>query len=618
MNLATTPGLRQLYDCGAIGAIDLQLGQTLARLCQDSNEELLLAAALTSRAVQAGHVCLDLNVQPLLLDESDTPIVIPWPSVAEWRPLLEGRSAVSDGSRATPLVLAPEGRLYLKRYADYERRLAAAVEQRLGVGSSIDEPFLRQRIEHWFGGTPRLPLDQQQVAVFMALRQRLAVISGGPGTGKTTTVAKMLLLLQEHARHRGTSLKIQLLAPTGKAAQRLTESLEQGLASSDADAEVMASLPRTASTIHRALGYSARTPTRFLRNAERPIAADVVVVDEASMVDLALMTKLMEAIAPKARLVLLGDRDQLASVEAGAIFGDIMGNQSPAYSRAFAEQAQRVLGEPARALPTFADQQRPAISDAVIHLEKSYRYSEDSGIGQAAAALRRCDVDQLLNALSDTDEAQLIATDEANEREIARALEQVVWDGYASYGREKDPQARLALLDRFRILSPHRRGPFGVAWLNALVERVLSDRAGLRPSGRSYDGQPIMVTENDYQLELFNGDIGVVGPNEQGTRLVAYFKASQGVRAVPLSRLPNHETVFAMTVHKSQGSEFDRVLLVLPHKASAILTRELLYTAITRAKRGVTIVGSKDVIRRGTTTGIHRASGLARRLWTPS
>lgn len=569
--------LTGLAQAGVLLPIDLHFGRTLERLCPTDDPWIPLVGALCSRAVQLGHVCLDLAHPPPLVGHDDQVVSLDWPSTEHWRTLLEASAAVSDGSRATPLVLSHGHRLYLQRYHRYEERLARALKRRVESSEALSPLRAAALLDRHFGSPDRAgTVDLQREAVRLALGSRLAVISGGPGTGKTWTVARLLLILTELALEAGKAPRVALLAPTGKAAQRLRESIAKALEGPDVSADVKASISSEAATIHRALGYQPRSPTRFFRNGKNPLPEEVVIVDEASMIDLALMTKLVEAVAPSARLVLLGDKDQLASVEAGAILGDIL---------------------------------RAPLPGCSVELVESRRYGESSGIGELARALRERDTPRAHAALEHGNDVHLV--------ELAgdqRALESAIAEGFREYGHATTPEERLSALDRFRLLSAHRGGPRGVLELNALCERVLARSTPLDPRPGPYEGQPISITNNDYALELWNGDVGVLGPNRDGTRLVAYFRKDSELRSVPLSRLPAHETVFAMTVHKSQGSEFDRVALVLPAEPSPLLTRELLYTAVTRAKRAVTLFGSRDILDQGILHGLSRSSGLAERL----
>jgi len=428
----------------------------------------------------------------------------------------------------------------------------------------------------------------------MACRRRLAVISGGPGTGKTTTVVKILALLQEQALARSREpLRIVLVAPTGKAAQRLGESIDGSLKALPVSEAVKRSIPTRASTIHRALGFMPATPTRFRHGVDRPLCADVVLADEASMIDLALMTKLVEAVAMDAHLIILGDKDQLSSIEAGAILGDIYDAQARSNSSA------------------------SALASCMVELTKSYRYDEHSGIGALAGAINRGDPDAVMTILKGEGampygEVAIASLDERYP--FAGHLGKAMVDGYRACLTASSVSERLQLMTRFRILCAHRRGPLGVDVLNGLAEQHLR-RAGLLELNSSYyDGRPIMITRNDHQLGLFNGDVGVIHHGDTGVAL-AWFAGDDGPRALPPSRLPPHETVFAMTVHKSQGSEFDRVAVVLPSRASPILTRELVYTGVSRARSRVDIHGAEHVLCHALGRRIERGSGLSDALW---
>ena len=462
--------------------------------------------------------------------------------------------------------------------------------------------------------------DLQRLGALFAVLRRFSVISGGPGTGKTFTVAKVLMLLQEQARAAGRAwLRVQLLTPTGKAAQRLRETIRENLERAECDPEIRAQIPTDASTIHRALGYQPRTPTRFRHDARNPLPVDVVVVDEASMVGLALMAKLVDAVRPEARLILLGDKDQLASVEVGAILGDIYGGRTgTGVSREFAKRVLDLTGD---ALPDSKEHPDPGLHDCMVHLEHSWRFPASSGIGALARAVNAGDADAALAAIHAHRELELHALDaEALEREVGRLAVEKFGD-LGSAPVEK----KLDLLDRFRFLCAHREGPGGVATLNRWVEAALRRAGRIDASGAWYAGRPVIVTENDYQVELFNGDVGVIAPSGDdagGTHdappaLVAHFRTAEPGKLRQLSpgRLPPHDTVFAMSVHKAQGSELAEVALVLPPEVSPVLTRELVYTAITRARERVRIYGSEKVLRAAIAVPVQRASGLREALW---
>jgi exodeoxyribonuclease V alpha subunit len=450
----------------------------------------------------------------------------------------------------------------------------------------------------------------------------LAVVTGGPGTGKTTTVLAVLALLVEQALARGEAPpRIALAAPTGKAAARLAESVVSGRARLALPPDVSTHVPAEATTLHRLLGWQPRTPTRFRHDAAHPLPYDVVVVDESSMVDLALMAKLLDAVPSHARLVLLGDRDQLASVEAGTILADVCGDGDVPCSAEWSARLAtlRASAPSSSAIPASAAPSS-AIADCVVRLRVSRRFHDDGGIGALARAINDGDAARALAVLEDDDTGQVVwePSDGGADRAALAPVRRLALPAYRQSVTLDGPAAALAALDRFRVLAAHRAGTVGVAGLNGAIVEALA-REGTLPrdaaGARWWHGQPVMVTENDHALELYNGDVGVV-LRDGASGLRVWFRASDGgVRALAPARLPAHETVFAMTVHKSQGSEFDEVVLVLPPRPSPVLTRELLYTGVTRAKSKVTVVGSAEVLRAGIAERVQRASGLREALW---
>jgi exodeoxyribonuclease V alpha subunit len=617
--------LAQLVESKVLSALDLHFALAMARISGEQSDEVVLATALASRAVQRGHVCLDMGAlfQRPLLDDEEHPVDVQLPALDTWTAALRASALVSSpGSeqRPTPLVLDDGARLYLHRYADYQRRLAQSLLARVSREPTVDDDTLRSGVARLFPpGPDKLSAehDEQRLAALIATTRGLCVISGGPGTGKTTTVVKILALLQEQALALyGKPARIALLAPTGKAAARLAESINERVTSLDCTDVVRAAVPRRAGTIHRELGFLPRTPTRFRHDALNPLTADVVLVDEASMVDLALMTKLVEAVPQEARLILLGDKDQLASVEAGAILGDIYNIDAPhGYSRELAHRIEELSGSPP---PAEGPAPQPGIQDCMVQLTKSYRYDESSGIGALARAINRGDADTALSVLLGEagmpyGEVALAHLDE--QRPLRGPLGATVVEGFGAYLACDEPGDRLEQLARFRVLCAHRRGALGVETLNALIEQRLREAGAIRGDGPHYDGRPILITKNDYQLGLFNGDVGVVH-KRPGRAALVYFSTPEGPpRAVHPGRLPPHDTVFAMTVHKSQGSEFGRVALLLPERVSPILTRELVYTAISRARDRVDLYGHERVLREAIGRTIERASGLRSALW---
>ena len=586
------------------------------------------ASAALSRAVSDGHVCLMLAS----LAADDVPAGAPRRDVAGWRAALLGSGIVGTPAApgVLPLILDDDDRLYLHRYFDFERRLARRLVQarHAGARDATDSPELRARLAELFAANAaRLggAADWQQLAAALALRGRLTVISGGPGTGKTTTVVNLLACLLA----LDADCRIALAAPTGKAAARMTDAIRQR--AQHLPAALRERMPAESSTVHRLLGV---TPNGFAHDASNPLAIDALVVDEASMLDLALATRLLEAVPPAARIILLGDKDQLAAVESGAVFAEL--SVDPTLTPGCVRELAALTGTPAEAIAPPSPAQPSALQDCAVWFTQTYRFSVDSGVGRLArdvnAGRSRAAVDWLREGLdADVRWLDAGALDEGPSVD-ARALAEMD-AGYAAWrealaANARDVAAITEAFGRFRVLCALRDGPRGVTALNAAMTRRF--RSALAATGLPgtgpvlegpgispwFAGRPVLVLANDYVLRLFNGDIGIALPAGDGELLVHFPDAAApgGFRAIAPVRLPRHETAFAMTVHKSQGSEFDAVLVMLPQQRSRVLTRELLYTAITRARRGVTLVADQLVLDQAIATPTSRHSGLLARL----
>ncbi|MCL4799139.1 MAG: exodeoxyribonuclease V subunit alpha [Burkholderiales bacterium] len=570
-----------------------EFARVIAHLAPGADETVRAAAALTADATAAGHVCLDLAgvAGRAALDGA-----LPVPPLDALLATLRASPLVASPGGYAPLVL-DGNRLYLHRYWHYETTLAAALLARCARSDRLEPERLARTLGRLFPAAGAGP-DAQKIAAAVACLRRLTVISGGPGTGKTATVARILAALVELAG--GTRLAVGLAAPTGKAAARLEASLT---AHPDT-----AALGLRATTVHRLLGIAAGAPPRF--DAQNPLPLDVLIVDEASMVDLAIAAKLVAALPAHARLILLGDKDQLASVEAGAVLASIASG-ARGFSAAMRAELERVTGAP---VPAAAAAHDAPLSDTIVLLERSYRFGAASGIGRLAAAVRAGDAETMLAVLEGTADARLVAVD-------AEALGDVVFAGYRDYfdavRANPEPAVCLAALGRFRALAGVRGGPFGVDALNRAVERRLAAVDPAVAHRLWYAGRPVMVTRNDYALRLSNGDVGVVLPDAAmpGGVAVCFETPAGGIRRISPARMPECETVYAMTVHKSQGSEFDAVLLVLPPEPSAVVTRELLYTGATRARSQIAVCASHATLRAAVDARVVRDSGLAERLW---
>lgn len=516
-----------------------------ARFLSAGNPQAEQAAALAALAAASGHVCADLDLEtgwgPWAFMDAE--------ARSSWRLRLSSLAIIGGADDWSPLVWDGR-RLYLRRYYDYECRVAADLRARSRLTAPVNAS-VTGRLGEIF------PDPGQRAAARIALTQRLALISGGPGTGKTYTLARIIDLLQQEQ----PDLRVALAAPTGKAAVRMSQALRT------AGVAVTAG----ASTLHRLLGMRA-DGTSFLHHRDHTLAIDVLVVDEASMIDLSLMAHLLDALPEHARLILIGDRDQLAAVEAGAVFADLCKSASLAGCRAL--------------------------------LTTNFRFDAASGIGQLAERLREGDWEAVL-ALLTTPPPNLHWLPNTDRRVLLEAVR----EGYGPYQRAvsegQAPEALFKQFDRFRVLCAHRQDVF-------LINRELSEGSGC-VGMHQMAGTPIMALRNDLALQVFNGDIGLIMTDPTDHHLKACFPG-ETLRWVPLSRLPEWEPAWAMTVHKSQGSEFDRVLLVLPESASPVATRELVYTGITRAKETIALRSDAKVLIATITQYTERMSGLLERL----
>ena len=552
-------------DFPGFGDLDRHFARFIGRF--GGGELAALAAAHLSRAVGRGHICLDLSVPP-----QDEPDRAPgeWPSLEAWRKALGASRAVAspEDDALTPLVLDAAGRLYLRRYFNDEAALAEALRRRAVSGGSA------------------ALAGSQEEAVALALANRLTILSGGPGTGKTTTVVRFLEALMPPG---APLVRLGLAAPTGKAAARMEEALRDGLARAGRP-ELLAALPRAA-TLHRLLGVRRNMPG-FRHHAGNPLALDYLVVDEASMVPLPMMASLLDALPASARLLLLGDRDQLASVDPGSVLADLV-------------DAALLPNGPLRG--------------TLAVLKKNFRFGNDNAIYRLAEAVREGRAAEALALLVAPGGEALAGAPLPPPARLREALREPVLAGYRCYCAERDPARALEAFGRFRLLCAVRKGPYGVEELNRHAEALLREAGQLHGEPPLCAGMPLLITRNDPQLGLFNGDIGLILPDPEQPEgpLWAWFPGdgeAPALRRFAPGQLPEHEPAFAMTVHKSQGSEFDEVLLILPERETPVVTRELIYTGLTRARRRVGLWSEPSVFGQGIARRIRRDSGLRDRL----
>ncbi len=564
------------------------------------NDIVALMAAIVSHKNGQGDVCINLRdfaEKELLLNGVASGI-----HVAAFDKLvqaLQNHPRVKTAAFPSPLILDGK-RLYLGKYWQYEQMLANNIQQRLEQRVEFDEAVLKKGLQQLFKLQEK-EINWQAIAASICVQKCFTVISGGPGTGKTTTVIKVLaLLLQQQS-----DLNIALLAPTGKAAARLSESIKNAL--SCLPEELARFIPTEAATIHRMLAWQPHK-NRFYYNQGNLLPVDVVIIDEASMVDLSLMIQLLQAIPIQARVILLGDRDQLASVEPGRVLGDITGHGQPiSYSAKMLKQFDK-LGLLADKKMLNQQNDSRAIMDSIALLRKSYRFDENSSIALIAKWIRQSQGEKALSLLQSDAHGDAAFFSMEKERCFSQIVDYAV-EKYQLYLQQKNIANALAQFDDFRVLCALHTGEYGVQAMNQQIEQALRAKAVIQ-QGDYYHGKPIMISRNDYETGLFNGDIGLLWRDQQG-KLKAWFKTMQGLRAIDPARLPEHACAFAMTIHKSQGSEFNEVLLLLPEQNMPLYSQELLYTGVTRAKEKIALVALAQSFKLACRQKQKRESGLA-------
>ena len=619
-----------------IEAIDFYLAQSIFKQSSihhdDSEIEVLFHLFLAlSESQRNGHSCLDLAevAGSTLWQGSDLDVEysgasathaeqttemasgFTFPNLERLLSLLAPYSRSEDSQQL--LVVLEFEQLYLRRYWQFEQQLANFLSEKVKHVSAGDNTKCREIIKHLFS-EQNPDIDWQLISVANALNKNFAIIAGGPGTGKTYTVTKLLagLLMQQPDAH------IAMVAPTGKAAQRLTESIISAVSAfkkaGAINSDILDRIPSTASTIHRLLGVIKNSPN-FRHNQENKLSCDVLLIDEVSMVDLPMMTRTFRALPTHCKVILLGDADQLPSVATGSVLADLAPWPSTQYSHANKDYIEQVTGQ---TLPYF---EQDTSIDYLSYLTFSRRFSGEGGIGKIAKLVIAGEADNSWQQLSasNSDELSYVGN-----KSIIDYINQLTTQYYAPIFKAQSISDAFKVLDNFRILAPTREGETGLVNLNALVEQQLTKLNCIKASNELYHGKPIMISQNHYGVGLFNGDIGLLF-NDQAGRLMAYFAdgnsnaegdiVGYGYRALSIARLPAFETVYAMTIHKTQGSEFNNVALVLPNAGkNRLLSRELIYTGITRAKSHLQIFTSKDVWQSAVRTKVSRASGLTKRL----
>ena len=663
-NPALKDGLEQLLKMSKIRAIDMAFADFIYseesaldasdNLSTPARECLTMLAAFASAQSGEQHSCIDLEKlgQPFsgIYRFPELSLLLSYIQNARTFKNMSASDINLDERAAKPLMLQNR-KLYLQRYWQYESQLAAIIREKAAKTLNLDITAAQALLSVLFeeknenenleqGQT----LDWQKIAVCIAASQTLSFITGGPGTGKTTTVTKLLALLQGLAAKKGTSdnkkvLNIQLVAPTGKAAARLTESISA--AKQKLPIELQANLPEQCQTIHRLLGAKPQSPY-FKANASHPLHLDVLVLDEASMVDLPLMAKLFAALPTHAQIILLGDQDQLASVETGSVLSDIciashlqddnLNNSLMAYSNTMQQHLSKLVSVPtASHFQTVATQttDQSVIRDNVVRLVKSHRFGENSGIGQLAKQVKAGQVAQCLRLLKDQQFTDInwYQPEQTSPQTVANEILKTlitkllpIYQQYTQAIKQGDLRQAFKYLHQQQVLCAQKSGYWGVTQLNALIENELHKQGLIDNSKDFYVGRPVMLSKNDHQLKLFNGDVGIVMSDPHNAALTkVWFVTPEGdLRGLLPSRLPSLETLYAMTIHKSQGSEFESVYLSLPpitaNNQGRGLNRELIYTGLTRAKKQFMLFGEAKAISLSLSQQCVRGSGLAGRL----
>ncbi|MCA1008223.1 exodeoxyribonuclease V subunit alpha [Rhodococcus hoagii] len=607
--------LREFNEAGVLEAADVHVALRLAALGGETSEPVHLATALAVRAVRSGSVCLDLDrIREVTVEVKPDgtqidPATLPWPDDA----------VVAEGLRSSPLVVGSDrgplrplrlvehrdgDLLYLDRYYRQEQAVRRILDERALGYPDVDEELLQAGLDELFrddqdSSRPSDAPDRQRIAAAVAATNWTSVIAGGPGTGKTHTVARVLALLDRQQ----PGLRIGLAAPTGKAAARLEESVTQQVDAVGLESEL------SAMTLHRMLGWRPGT-SRFRYNETNHLPYDVIVVDETSMVSLTMMCRLLEAVGPQARLVLVGDPDQLASVDAGAVLADLVarpvtGSANPVLARVVGRDLEATGGSREAALGSA---ERDRLRKGVIRLSRGRRFSKV--IANLADAVRDGEAERALEILRDGgDQVSFV---ESGDRDSLRADVIATSEEVTAAALAGDAAGALKASEKHRLLCANRDGPFGASWWARDAMTWIREATGRRlDPDRWYVGQPLLVTANAHDIGIYNGDTGVVVADDAGG-LRAAFARGKDPYLLHLSNLASVQTVYAMTIHRSQGSQYDRVSVILPEAGSNLLTRELLYTAITRAKNHVRIVGSEAAVRVGIKGQVQRASGLRR------
>ncbi|WP_017445446.1 exodeoxyribonuclease V subunit alpha [Gayadomonas joobiniege] len=600
---------QQLAD---VEAFDYYFANQICALWQLDDAVVFHMLMLSTCSIRRGHTCLPLTAIANQLEWDNDSSQHSGYQFAEIAELEKSLANLPFDDESFPLVFDGHS-LYLRRYWQFEQTVAELIRPRC-VTQTLNEQQLsaaQTMLNKVFNQSSQASeTDWQAVAVANSLIHQLAVICGGPGTGKTYTVARLLVVLLAMADKQKTP-RILMAAPTGKAAQRMLESINQTkleLARCGIEQTLLDKIPTSAATIHRLLGYRPES-TRYRYNAERQLPCDILLIDEVSMIDVAMMSRILVALPQTARLIMLGDADQLPSVESGNILADLSQRPHPGYAILAQTQIATLTGYQVPLAPE-------SLHSHVSFLYKTHRFSGPLADLAQAVISRQPKADEYLLHHKRTQASSSELQIDYFPQEIQKAwLKNACQTAYSAVMAADNVNDAFVQLAKFRVLAALRRGEYGTERLNEQIEQWLKEKHRQVRIGQHYQGRPIMINQNDYASGLFNGDTGLIWPHEDG-RLMAFFATDEGLRAVSLARLPAHQSVYAMTIHKTQGSEFAHVALVLGDQVNQLMSAELLYTGLTRAKQKVSICGEFSVWRQARQMSMQRYSGLATRLFS--
>ena len=600
---------KHLQKIGGLEAIDLAICRFLKNTNLSVSDEVLIAATLVSYKFREGNVCLNLNDESLLeLNNSLGGVGLP--SKEAMVKALQESAVVGEPGDFKPLIIENGKRLYFQKLWKYETNLADDILKRSRNDETKFDTNLKKQLDQLFPSTDNESVDWQKVAAVSALLNKFTVISGGPGTGKTTTVIRILALLVHQALEKGSELSAALAAPTGKAASRLKESIAEIKGSLSLPDKIKQNIPDEAVTLHQLLG-ARRHSIKYKYNKDNPLPYDVLIIDEASMIDQALMSKLMNAMLVNTKLILLGDKDQLSSVEAGAVLGNICGISHNVLSPEFSE----ILSGYNIQVPE--ENRQPSLSpltDNIILLQKNFRFAEGGGIALLSDYIKKGLVEEAVSLFDQPSSKEISFREFEQGKDFSDILKTIADDYIEQMNNCSETADYFESYSKQGVLAAHRKGFLGIDFLNNQFEKIIKREKGISGYQEWYQGRPVIINQNSYSLGLFNGDIGICMLNDQKEWRI-YFEKEGDMLTVAPSRLPDFDIAYALTIHKSQGSEFKEVNLVLPNESSRLLSRELLYTGITRARSKVQVFGSLKAFKQGVKREISRSSGLKSKLW---